>query len=240
MLVHLLRSHPQILCHGEVFERSRIGHLAGQLAGRRSADAGLESALWEQRRESPRLFLDRIVFDPQGRDAVGFKFKTDEAFKHPWRDIAEIISHDDRIKVIRLRRRDLIGQFVSHQVVLRQGAKTLLLAGEARPQLEPIAPRPGDVVDYVDDVLRREREADGAYRNHPQADLWYEELAEAAAHEQLALFLGVAPRPLTSTTTKGVADGRSLLLNLPAVVDALSRAGYPDGWWPKGGDSAAR
>jgi hypothetical protein len=232
MLVHLLRSHPRIVCHGEVFERRRIGHLAGRYGALRQADETLDAELWRQRTGQPAEFLRDVVFDSQGLDVVGFKFKTDEAFARPWADIQALVARDTSIRVIRLRRRDLLGQFVSHQVVLEQGAKTLIVDGERPHAARAFAPRPAAVLSYVVDVMRRERLADAAYGQHPQLVVWYEDLADERTHAQLADFLHVPARRLTTTTRKILSDNRSLISNLAAVLEGLQDGGFAGGYWP--------
>src|SRR5690606_41108644 len=68
MLLHLLRSNPQVMCHGEVFGRDGLGHIAGEYDAKRRDDDEVGARLQEYRERDPAAFLYDIVFDPQGRD----------------------------------------------------------------------------------------------------------------------------------------------------------------------------
>jgi LPS sulfotransferase NodH len=226
MLVQLLRSHPQVVCHGEVFRSDSISALDGRYHGLPAEELG--GRLLPYRVQQPAAFLYDVIFDRQTGLAAGFKFKTDEQFLRPWADIAQLVARDRDIKIIRLRRRDLLAQYVSHEVVLRQGVATTLKVGEAPPQVRPFRVDPKTIVAYLDDVARRDRLADEAYSNHRQLQVAYEDLLDDAnpARADLLSFLGVTAHPLSTRTVKILGDNASLVTNLPDVMDVLAARGY--------------
>lgn len=238
MLERLLRSHPDILCHGEVMQPGGVGPMYGPMAVLREATDEAGEVLYRYARERPTAFLYDIVFDPRGSLAVGFKFKTDEAFDARFPNInrvQEVIGADADIKVIRLRRRDILAQYISHAVVLRQTGRTYITSTDDRPTAEPFKADPGEVARYCLDVTFREKRADKAYRNHRQLRVDYEELTSGddAIHARLVEFLGVAPAPLTTTTKRVLPDSRELLINADEVITELELVGFPEGRYPR-------
>lgn len=230
MLLHLLRSNRAVLCHGEVFGGERLGHLAGSYAVRRKGDAAFDDRLHALFEADPKRFLYDIVFDGQGRSVSGFKFKTDEAFGEQCRDIQEMISADSDIKVVQLRRRNLLDQYISHQVVLKQTGVTLVMSGQERPSVEPFLVDVRDAVLYFIDVLEREAKVATAYAHHRRLTVDYEDLAQDGhpVREALQKFLGVPVQPLTTTTRKIIERNAGLVRNLDEVHHVLAVMGFGD------------
>lgn len=230
MLVHLLRSNPAVICHGEVFGGDRIGNLAGTYGPLRRAHPELDESLMAFRQARPETFLYDVVFNPQGRKAVGFKFKTDEAFDPAYRDIQDLVLADRDIKVIHLSRRNLLDQYVSHEVVLRQTGVTLLREGEERPEVEPFDVDIRQAVAYILDVLDREEQALDAYRGHRAIRVSYDDLVQAdhPVHGELQAFLGIPHKPLSTPTRKILASNASLVRNLDDVRNVLRLMGLQD------------
>jgi hypothetical protein len=220
MLVMLLHSHPDILCHSEVLESDGIGYVAGRYGRLRTQDPTVSDALQRYRVERPEAFLYDVVFNADGRKAVGFKLKTDEAFGSDPRftGIHQLILMDRDIKIVRLRRRDLVAQYISHMVA-RQTGVLLVRGDEPRPAVQPFHVDPRKALDYVIDVRRRDRLATEAYAGHRSMTVFYEDVARDAhpARQELLAFLGVPPVALTSTTTKIVPDLEGVVLNIDEV-----------------------
>ncbi len=188
-------------------------------------------------RERPTAFLYDIVFDARGRRAVGFKLKTDEAFdpRQPHINRAhDVIAADRDIKILRLRRDDLLAQYISHQVLLRQTRQPMVYVGQERPEVIPFRADPGEVVRYLLDVGFREGRADRAFAGHRQLRLRYEQLesGDEAVRARLLDFLGLDHAELTTDTQRVLPGSRRLLENLDEVVSALATAGFPDGRYP--------
>lgn len=230
MLVNLLRSNPQVLCHGEVIGADRIGHIAGTYGQARSQDSRVDETLAELRRADPVRFLYDVVFDAQGRKVVGFKFKTDEALDPRHADIATLIREDRDIKVVHLRRRNVLDQYISHQVVLHQTGMTLLKEGEDRPEVQPFEVDVRSAVEYVLDVLRREAESEHIYSGHRSFAVDYEDVSQDGhpSLEGLQAFLDVAPRDLTTPTRKILQRNDTLVTNIDDLREALRLMGLAD------------
>lgn len=227
MLVHLLRSHPEVLCHGEVFEPSRIGQLDGNYAMRRRADPSNEEKLMSYRSTRPEAFLYDVVFDAQGRRSVGFKFKTDEAFDPAYQDIADLIRRDTDIKILHLRRRNILDQYVSHQVVLKQSGVTLVADDAPQPAPKPFVVDTKDLIGYARNILQRERQAAAVYADHRQGVVEYEALVERdpTVRDRMQVFLGLKCMPLSTPTRKIIKRNCDLVENLEEVLAAMAGAG---------------
>jgi hypothetical protein len=231
MLVQLLRSHPDVLSHGEVFAADSIGMLDGRYAALRRDDPSLSQRLFDYRRGQPEPFVYDVVYDSQGRKAVGFKFKTDEAFSPAWADIRAIVARDIDIKVIFLRRRDMLAQYVSHEAVLRHNVPTLVVHPAARERLriKPFKISIPALLEYVDDVARRERLAAETYADHPSMHVDYEDLVleEHSVRRTLTDFLEIPPFTLSTPSQRIIADHASLVVNRDEVLAALAARERP-------------
>ena len=230
MLLHLLRSNPAIMCHGEVIGRDGIGHIAGAYAAKRKDDPEVTERLHAYRTRDPAAFLYDIVFDAQGREVVGFKFKTDEAFDARFADIQQVIRDDRDIKILQLRRRNILDQFISHQVVLHQTGVTWIGDDDQRPEVEPFDVDVREAVAYVLDVLQREAATAEAYPAHRRFLVDYEDVV-APAHTSLVeaqAFLGVEPRALSTPTRKILERTETLVGNVEQVREALRLMGLAE------------
>lgn len=221
MLVHMLRTNPAVLCHGEVYTGEEIGTLTGRYAEMRAiADS------WEQLThcylQDPERFFYFYLFDLQGKSAAGFKFKTSELFDPRYARTAELLALNTHIKVLHLYRADMVAQYVSHQIVLHQTGLTVITRAEDRPAIKPFALDPNDFATYVADVFKREQASLDFYAKHRGHFLSYEELV---AHEDGVLnalqeFIGVPPVRLSKKTEKIVVQELSeIVLNLGEIRD---------------------
>ena len=203
MLVHMLRSNPEIMCHGEVFNYRNIGGLMGSYNSLRES-AEHDKALLDLYRKDPNTFLYKVVFDTQDKRIAGFKIKTDEIFSRPYSRLRRLLKKDTDIKVLHLYRADLIGQFVSLKVVHDQTGVTLIHSDEQRPTVKPFTADAREFQAFLKDVFRREQKSLDLYGAHRSFTISYEEAVKAdpAKLQNMQLFLGVNPKPLETTTVK--------------------------------------
>jgi len=226
LLVHLLNSHPDAICHGEPFGPEVVGNIAGRYRAARQADPEAERVVQQMRDEFPERFLYDCVFDPQGRAMVGFKYKADESQDERHQHVTRILTSDRDIKVINLLRRDRVAQFVSHQVVLQQTGVTLLREGDPRVELTPLRLDPEQCVREVREAHERYKKARDAFGANRSYEIAYEDLLDADAQQALLAFLGLKPRPLESPTRKIINTPlEELVPNLSELRDAVASAG---------------
>jgi len=230
MLCSLIRSHPQAICHGEVLAQEGPPPLAGMYERKRRDNPEFGSNVRRYRDRHPQRFLYDIVFNPQGRRCVGFKFKTDEAFQSRFKAIREVIAADKDIKIIHLIRRNVLDQYVSHRVVEKTGL-TLLRPTDNRPNVAPFTVDVEHFIAYVKDVNDRQQAAFDLYRDHRNLILAYEDIVapQSSALDDLEVFLGIANRPLSTKLVKIITNNSDMVLNLKEVQAALASE-FAQGW----------
>ena len=195
LLVHLLRSNPEIFCHGEVLALDELVGIQGVYAQKMKNDQGIKKALMNERSVDPGRFLYKYILDGQGKRISGFKYKTDELFLPKYKHITDLTVNDTDIKIIFLLRKNLLAQFSSHQVVLKQTGVTLVKSDEERPQINPIKICLTELlayVDNVDNVVGRQKKAEQLYCEYRTFKVYYEDVS-TQNHEslfQLQEFLG--------------------------------------------------
>jgi hypothetical protein len=230
-LVHLLRSNPKILCHGEVISLDKVGNLTGTYGKKRREIPDYAEALHHEFINEPERFIYSSIFDSQGHRTTGFKYKTDESLSPEYGAYTDIIADDKDIKVIHLKRRNLLDQYISHQVVLKQSGVTLLLGNE-RPEIEPFECDIGHVTKYFKDVVRREKASAELYEAHRFFNVNYEDLVAdintAHSRRDIQRFLEVKVVPLTSHTKKIISDSNTLVTNIDEVLEHFSNTAFSD------------
>ena len=224
MLCTLIGSHPQALCHHEVFAHETPPTVFGVYGRKRKNSLEFERLLRRYRDQHPQRFLYDIVFNPQGRRCVGFKFKTDEAFQPRYQFIRDLVAGDRDIKIIHLIRRNLLDQYVSHRVVEKTGI-TFIRPTEKRPQVAPFTVDIEHFIAYVRNVKKRQQAAFDLYRNHRSLILAYEDIIapQSTALDDLQAFLNIGNRPLSPAMAKIIKNSGELVSNLKDVQAAWSR-----------------
>jgi LPS sulfotransferase NodH len=225
-LVHLLRSNPQVISHGEVFTDSGIGFLMGKYAQQRRRGELSEEELYQLRTDSLPGFFDKYVYDFQGKKAAGFKFKTDEMFLELYADVTNYLQENSNIQVLFLRRKNLLDQYISHQVVLNQTAVTLITDDKDRPVVQPFEVDINDCKKYIACVKQREKDALRLLSGHDVYFVNYEELVDSQhVHGEMQRFLKLDVQPLSSKTKKIIKRQEDIVLNYTEVFSQLRDEG---------------
>src|SRR6266487_5415466 len=159
MLVHLLRSHPDVCSHDEVFSApGTIGGMTGTYLTKRRADPDFANCLSIQKDRDPIKFLYKIVLDLQGKKAVGFKLKHDELVLPEYKALRDEIAADLDFRIIHLHRENLLRRFLSHYVVNRVTHTTLAVEGQCIPEVPPVRLDPLECQRDFETTLRRDAE----------------------------------------------------------------------------------
>lgn len=108
LLTATLGSHPEIMCHGEIFHRKPTIHLKGDFTGL-TTDEINEIRLDED------AFVQR-VFDQDGVNAVGFKMWRDQS-----KSCCDKILKDDGVKKIIYERENRLAQHSSNILAKKTG-----------------------------------------------------------------------------------------------------------------------
>jgi len=185
-LCTVLNSHPQILCHHEIFNP----HVIGVARHLQNSDFRLGSM--EEREKDPAEFLDRVWRTSLGRAAVGFKmclWQHEPAYRAVLPDLS--------VRKIILKRHNRVKSFVS-LLLARQTGEWVVYDDRGAP-----APRPKVHVDrsaLLENIALHDRfyaETEAALRQSGQEHilLWYEDLFGPTGIEPALSFLGVDGRP---------------------------------------------
>ena len=228
MLVRLLRSHPQLISHGEVWGGDAMVGMDGHLAESCEQQPGFQQALEQQRFEHPERVLYKHFFDARGAQACGFKLKFDELVQPRWQEVRRLVETDTDISIVFLHRDDLLQRYLSHQVVLRQTGVTNVPSGGVLPLIEPFEVDIDDCIADMTETRRRRCEFEAAFAAHPCLHLHYEALAADPQGEcdRMFDFLGLPSALVRMATEKLVREPpQRLVLNYDALVAALRDAG---------------
>ena len=216
MLCTLLDSHPEILCHHEIFNPRGI-FVAQRLRG---GDFALGSI--EERDADAVAFVDRIWRRPEGHRCVGFKLTCGQA--EPV--LAQVLA-DRRVRKIVLRRRNRVKTYVSERIAER------LDQWEVYDERELEAVRPRVEVD-PDRLRAHAAEFDRFYRRielrlEETGQRWlrvdYEKLEDAEEGARLLRFLDLDPEGVrleVRSVKQNPRDLRELVANFDDLAEALA------------------
>jgi len=222
-LCSLLDSHPEVVCHHELFNPERILYAVSCRAG---VAGGLDRDAFgtvAARDADPLGFLRRVWREGSlGRPIVGFKLNRGQ---QP-RVFAEVLA-DRRIRKLLLRRRNRLKTYVSEEIALRtevwesyEWSRPAAAPGE-RPRIEV----------PLDDLARHIARNDGYYRELRRGlegqgylELDYESLGDPRQHVRALAFLGAREPeiPLQGATRKmNPCDLRELVAGYDELAAAL-------------------
>ena len=228
-LVHLIRSHPDLFFHGEILAGEKVNGLLGEYEKKLQENPALRDVLFQEREKNPALFLYKYGFDTQGYKGVGFKYKTDESLLDEYRQRTEAVVRDKDIKIIFLLRRNLLAQYVSHQVVLQQTGQTFAVHEEDVPQIDKLTIDPQKCIVYIKNVINRQKQVEKMFLMHRTFHIRYEDIVEGAPEKKTVLadlqkFLGVQNVDLSSPTKKIIREPLAkLVINYDEVCQELKR-----------------
>src|SRR6266478_3206318 len=216
MLVHLLRSHPDICSHDEVFSTGTLGGITGTYLIKRREEPDFAERMAAIRDRDPIKFLYKIVLDLQGKKAVCFKLKHDELILPKYKALRDEIVNDRDFRIIHLRRENLLRRYLSHHIANYVTHVTLAFNGEAIPEVPPVTLNPHECEKDFETIRSREAEFAELFAQHPSFSISYEEMVAGDAKKIGGLldFMGVSPRVLTTTTRRlGCDDLRQAIAN---------------------------
>ena len=226
MLRHMLNSHPDVRCHGEVMTGRGLDALAGV---DRDADPSVTSALMDRRRSDPRGFLEEVVLDPGPAKAVGFKIKYEELLLPDYAWLLEWLKSHREIRVIHLTRENRLKRLISEVTATKVYGLYNVTSESERPRAARISL---SLEECLEDFARtEEREAlfQGYFEDRELLRTTYEAIVSdrADVRSRLTHFLGVPPAALTTPTLKlNPDDLRGVLEDYEALAAALQDTRY--------------
>jgi len=208
MLVNMLQSHPDIACHMEIFNPAKVEGFWGVYRERLVQDSGCEEKMRALRSSNPTAYIYKFAFDSQGRRCVGFKFKHEEFLMPAFAGARTAIVTDRDIKIVLLRRRNLLRRYLSHAKAMTSGV-TMRRKGDPPLPTAPIVVDPRACLADFQNTLRREKFVADMLRNHKVHEIFYEDLVGTESEKfvsELLGFLGVQPAPLRTVHEKLSGD----------------------------------
>ena len=216
-LVSLLDSHPDLCCFGELF---------------RPAAASFPFFYVNTRHTDPHEYLASLT-DRVGKRLMGLKLTANCLATHPE---AERLLQDVRVRVILLRRANLLAQALSGGLAKVTGVWHS--TGGKRDPRAQVRIEPERIVGILVRLQEQQLALAALCREHPVFELSYEDLAAGNRLDDLQRFLGVEPRPLTSRYSR--LDPRPLrdkIENWEDVSAALAGTQFEDCCNPSTSDS---
>ncbi|MCC6190122.1 MAG: sulfotransferase [Anaerolineales bacterium] len=197
LLRGLLMQHSRVLSFGEIFRSPEV--IDFDLPGYEPSRGAL--ALY---RRDPVRFLATQVFRrvPVRVQAVGFKLFYYHARAQPWQAIWECLHDLAELRVIHLRRRNILRTHLSRARAERSD-RWVNLSGEAEDK-EPLELNYEACLKDFIQTRQWEQAADEHFAAHAKLVVCYEDLAEDYQREmaRLAPFLGLLDEPLAPQTRK--------------------------------------
>jgi LPS sulfotransferase NodH len=215
MLCSMLNSHPQILCHHELFNPEGI-HCALDW---RVAGAGFGTLA--DRDRDPREFLAQVWMNGCGASAVGFKMNRGQnsaAFR--------LVLPEREIRKILLIRRNRLRTFVSERIAEHTGVWESYAFSEVSAVMAPVEV---DVLQLREHIATNRSYYDRireALRSTGQEylEVAYEDLAAHSSRQRLLTYLGVAQEVALSPATRKVARGElsAMIANYDSLAAELA------------------
>ena len=182
LLCTLLNSHPEVLCHHELFNPNGIFYALEY------RDGSLDLASMQERDREPFSFLQRVWEHPQGASCVGFKMTRGQDAT-----VMQGLIEDSGVLKILLTRRNRLKTFVSEQIA-RQTDRWDVYAGDSLAT--STSTLHVDVESFKAHCELNERFYQDIRHalqagQQPWIETAYEEILAAPEHVRLLEFLGV-------------------------------------------------
>lgn len=213
-LCSLLDSHPEILCHHELFNPDGI-HLSRSLRNKPDVMRQL------QKHPAPLNLLTQAWNQAKSFKAVGFKLNLGQSAL-----IFDQVLNDKHVRKIIISRRNRIRSYVSEMNAEKTGV------WESFPESAPM-PDPGPLRVNVHDLLRVTQRNQDYYRKlrdlldetaQAALELEYEGLGKKQQHRRCLNYLEVSPSPSLVAATSRMNQGslRSLISNFEQLKRELA------------------
>lgn len=220
LLCTLLNSHPDVLCHHELFNPEGIYYALDY------RDGSLQLGSMAERDREPFAFLQRVWENTQGASCAGFKMTRgqNEAV------MRSLIGDSEVLKII-LYRRNRLKTFVS-ELVARQTNQWEVYAGDEhvtdapklRVDVQSLRAH-SDLNERFYEDIRRSLQV----KQQPYIEMFYENILSEPEHTRILEYLGVEAtqvRLTPSSIKQNDSDLRSLIENFQELEMALEGSDY--------------
>ncbi len=214
-LCSLLDSHPEILCHHEIFNPDKILYSIPL----RSQDFSLGTLA--ERDHAPALFLDKVWNTPMGHQFIGIKLNRGQNHR-----IFNQVLRDSPVKKIILRRRNRILAYVSEQIATQTGRWEHYAWSEDARITQKVTVNVDDLMCYAKDNGDYYKKIIEILAGTGQEYLetYYEELDRQVERQRILAYIGVdqITQPLETLTKKqGGMPLQERIMNLAELQDEL-------------------
>jgi len=212
-LCTLLDSHPDVLCHHEIFNPEAIH------PSLRYRDGRLDLGSVDERDRDPLSVLQRVWQADFGHRVVGFKLCKGQNPK-----VFDAVLADRKVKKILIERRNRVKTFVSEEVAERTGEWESYPGLELGQQRVRIEVDPDRLLRHVEVNRRYYQGLRAALEESGQRwlELSYEALSTHAERRRALDFLGVPDQALSAATRKqNPRDLSEVVANFGALRSAL-------------------
>ncbi len=217
LLCTLLNSHPQVLCHHEVFNPN------GVFTARDYQGKGLSVESLQQRDANPLGFLDRVWQSGTDSMCVGFKWTRGQN-----QDVLKSVLEDCGVKKIVLHRRNRIKTFVSEKIAQQTQQWEVYSPQELmlpRPQIQVEL---AELLQHMESNQRFYAELSAALSqsDQPHVEVEYETLFEREVQIRLFQFLAVSSpqiQPVAASVKQNPKDLRDTIANFTELAAQLPK-----------------
>ena len=233
-LQRLLCSHPNVICLGELFNPSDTirGWACQTTKASEEAhpDQGPPSITVD---DDPVDYLETRVFRnyPDKIKAVGFRFFYDHARKGVWQNARDYVRIFNGIRIVHLRRDNLLDRYLSHALAKRSN-EWIALEDQPEHYNGTVTLDPKHCFESF--VLSRwyQDEAAGLFADHPLLDISYEQLCDDLEQQsgRLQEFLSLRHHPLCSDTKKQRHRPKREMISNYDQLKASLADGLKHGW----------
>jgi LPS sulfotransferase NodH len=198
MLRTLLASHPQIMSHGELLTAPILDALLPE-----DPRASMIEAADQLRREAPVSFGQEMVFNPEGKKAVGSKILYDSVLHAPFVQVLSALQSDTQIKLIHLKQVNRLRRLVSLLAASRGHGVVNIWDGSGPPAVKPFSVSPEECLSDFEYVEGLEERFASIFSGHQTFDVSFEELIGNSDETLGAIqdFLGIDRHSLQPATT---------------------------------------
>jgi LPS sulfotransferase NodH len=193
----LLNAHPDVVALGEIFREH--GAIGWDIRG--YPRSGKTLAMIEAH---PVAFLKQTLFRryPSHLEAVGFKLFYHHARDEAWRSVWNYLQTDREIRIIHLKRRNMLKAYLSRCMADRTGKWVHTHGGEG-PAVS-ISLDYEDCLEAFERTRHHEEACDTFFSGHDALALTYEDMADdyTAQFKRVQAFLGLDPRAVKPATFK--------------------------------------
>lgn len=204
LLISLLNAHPNIEAYGELF-----GSLKKETTAKKWAD----------------IFSNKF----KNIKYVGFKIFYYHPIDSDDKSVWDIIEKDRSIKIIHLRRTNMLRTYISKQIALKTNVWSTSEVGKSTKTDKRIEVDVEDCLADFENVRSWGEKTSKQFEAHDLLELTYEEMIKdnGATMNEVFEFLGVAKHPVKSILKKQNPEAlKDIVSNFEELKSALTMAGY--------------